>query len=79
MTWLDLTRNWATSYAMLRETFPNLEQSAMPFVKQDQSRFENYLAATHNLTLEEAQDAFDDFLAHQASRKFGEHAEATAG
>lgn len=63
MTWLDLTRNWAKSYALLRETFPNLEQSAMPFVKQDQSRFENYLAATHNMTLEEAQAAFDDFLA----------------
>lgn len=62
MTWLDLTRNWASSYALLQATFPNLEKSAMPFLKQDQNRFENYLAATHDLTLEEARDAFDAFL-----------------
>jgi len=35
----------------------------MPFLKQDQTRFENYLAATHGLSLEEARDAFDAFLA----------------
>lgn len=62
MTWLDLTRDWATSYAMLQSKFPNLEKSAMPFLKQDQNRFENYLAATHDLSLDEARSAFDSFL-----------------
>jgi hypothetical protein len=62
MTWLDLTRNWAQSYSLLQSAFPNLEKSAMPFLKQDQNRFENYLAATHDLTLEEARAAFDEFL-----------------
>lgn len=62
MTWLDITRDWAKSYALLQSRFPNLEKSAMPFLKQDQNRFENYLAATHDLTLDEARDAFDAFL-----------------
>jgi hypothetical protein len=62
MTWLDLTRNWAVSYGLLQEHFPNLEKSAMPFVKQDQGRFENYLAATHDLTIQEARDALDTVL-----------------
>ena len=69
MTWLDLTRNWAQSYAILQTKFPHLEKSAMPFLKQDQTRFENYLAATHGLTLEEARDAFDTFLAELPERK----------
>ena len=62
MTWFDLTRNWAESFERLCEAFPHLEKSAMPFLKQDQTRFEQYLAATHGLTLQEAQEAFDEFL-----------------
>ncbi len=63
MTWLDLTRNWAHSYALLQDKFPKLEQSAMPFLKQDQSRFESYLAAMHDMTLEDARSALDAYLA----------------
>lgn len=62
MTWLDLTRNWAQSYTLLQNRFPHLEKSAMPFLKQDQSRFESYLAAMHEMTLDEARSAFDSFL-----------------
>ena len=69
MTWLDLTRDWAQSYALLQNKFPNLEKSAMPFVKQDQNRFENYLAATHDMTLEEARQAFDAFLGQMPENK----------
>jgi len=69
MTWFDLTRNWADSFARLREAFPHLEKSAMPFLKQDQVRFEQYLAATHGLTLQEARDAFDDFLSREADAR----------
>ena len=72
MTWLDLTENWARSYALLRAKFPKLEQSAMPFLKQDQSRFESYLAATNDLTLDEARNSFDTFLAELAKSKDAE-------
>lgn len=63
MNWTDLTRNWKVSYADLQRAFPNLEQSAMPFLKGDQDRFESYLAATHDMTLDEARQALDAFLA----------------
>ena len=72
MTWLDLTENWSRSYALLRAKFPKLEQSAMPFLKQDQSRFESYLAATHDLTLDEARNSFDTFLDELAKSKDAE-------
>jgi len=62
MNWTELTQNWAKSYAVLRNEFPKLEKSAMPFLKGDQDRFESYLAATHDMTLEEARTAFDAFL-----------------
>ncbi|WP_299141015.1 hypothetical protein [uncultured Tateyamaria sp.] len=62
MTWNDLTQNWAASYRALCQEFPRLEPSAMPFLKADQDRFESYLAATHEMTLKEAQEAFDAYL-----------------
>lgn len=66
MTWNDLTQNWADSYRALCEEFPYLEPSAMPFLKGDQDRFESYLAATHDMSLKEAQDAFDAYLCRHA-------------
>ncbi len=62
MNWTDLTRNWGESYAALCREFPNLEKSAMPFLKGDQDRFESYLAATHDMSLEDARKALDAFL-----------------
>ncbi|MEL6466017.1 MAG: hypothetical protein AAFQ58_13700 [Pseudomonadota bacterium] len=62
MNWNDLTRNWAENYRALCREFPKLEPSAMPFLKADQDRFESYLAATHDMSLKEAQDAFDAYL-----------------
>jgi hypothetical protein len=62
MNWNDLTRNWAASYNALRQEFPGLEPNAMPFLKGDQGRFESYLAATHDMSLLEAQEAFDEYL-----------------
>lgn len=66
MNWFDLTRNWSDGYAALCHEFPKLEQSAMPFLKSDQDRFESYLAATHDMTLEDARNAFDAFLERRA-------------
>ncbi|WP_299042101.1 hypothetical protein [uncultured Tateyamaria sp.] len=66
MNWNDLTRNWAENYRALCKVFPKLEPSAMPFLKADQDRFESYLAATHDMSLKEAQDAFDDFMSQRA-------------
>lgn len=62
MNWTDLTRNWKESYTDLQRAFPKLEQSAMPFLKGDQDRFESYLAATHDMTLDEARQALDAYL-----------------
>ena len=69
MSWSDLTRDWANSYSALRTEFPHLEPSAMPFLKADQDRFESYLAATHDMSLKEARDAFDAFLARRKSSR----------
>ena len=69
MNWSDLTRDWARSYSALRSEFPHLEPSAMPFLKADQDRFESYLAATHDMSLTEARDAFDTFLARREQRE----------
>ena len=66
MNWLDLTRNWAQSYRNLCAEFPNLEQSAMPFLKQDQTRFEMYLAAQHGWSLDDARAKFDAYLDRHA-------------
>lgn len=69
MTWNDLLQNWAASYQNLCAEFPNLEPSAMPFLKSDQDRFESYLAATHDMTLKEAQDALDAYLGHRVEER----------
>ncbi len=62
MNWTDLNQNWLEGYTALCCAFPNLEQSAMPFLKGDQERFEGYLAATHDMTLQEAREALEAFL-----------------
>lgn len=67
MKWNDLTQNWAANYAALQIEFPRLEPCAMPFLKADQDRFESYLAATHDMTLKEAQDALDAYLSRRMS------------
>ena len=69
MNWNDLTQNWAASYRALCTEFPNLEPSAMPFLKADQDRFESYLAATHDMSLKEAQTAFDAYLTRQTTKE----------
>jgi hypothetical protein len=69
MNWNDLTQNWAESYRALCKEFPGLEPSAMPFLKADKGRFESYLAATNDMSLQEAQDAFDTYLNTQANTR----------
>ena len=41
----------------------------MPFLKADKDRFESYLAATNDMSLQEAQDAFDAYLNRQAKAR----------
>ena len=62
MTWSDLIKNWSLSFSRIQERCPNLDDSAMPFVKSDRARFEAYLADRHDLTLSEAREELDDFL-----------------
>ena len=62
MTWSDLTADWAMWFQRMKTRFPNLDDSAMPFVKQDRGRFEAYLADTHNLSMTEAREEVEDFM-----------------
>ena len=62
MTWSDLTRNWGDWFKRMQTRFPHLDDSAMPFLKQDRGRFEAYLAQTHDLTIDEAREELEDFL-----------------
>ncbi len=62
LDWSDLTQNWALAFSRIKTRFPNLDDGSMPFLKQDRGRFEAHLAATHQLSLEEAREEFRDFL-----------------
>ncbi len=62
MNWTELTLDWAASFPRVKDRFPHLDDGAMPFLELDQSRFEAYLADTHQLTLNEAREEFADFL-----------------
>jgi len=62
LTWTDLTQDWASAFARAKRRFPNLDDGDMPFLKLDRGRFEAYLAARHNLTLDEAREELRDYL-----------------
>lgn len=62
MDWTDLTQNWASAFSRIKTRFPNLDDGSMPFLKLDRDRFEAHLAETHELSLEEAREEFQDFL-----------------
>ncbi len=63
MTWETLISNWNAAQAMAR--FPWLEEDAMRFVHQDQEKFAQHLAASHDLTLAEAMDEIENWLLTQ--------------
>ena len=69
LTWADLTRNWAASFAKAKTRFPNLRDRDMPFLKLDRDRFVAYLAETHQLSLDDARAQFAAFLKSEATRK----------
>lgn len=62
LNWSDFTQDWASSFSRAKARFPNLRDSDMPYLKLDRRRFEAYLADTHQLSLEEAREEFEDFL-----------------
>ncbi|WP_425046330.1 hypothetical protein [Primorskyibacter sp. S87] len=62
MKWTDLTQDWASSFPRVKSRFPHLDDSSMPFLKLDRNRFEAHLAETHQLTVTEAREEFEDFL-----------------
>ena len=61
MHWSDMTQNWSLWFSRFKAQFPNLDDASMPFLKLDRGRFEGHLAETHDMTLNEAQDAVDGF------------------
>jgi hypothetical protein len=66
MTWSDMAMNWGEWFGRFKTRFPNLDDSAMPFVKGDRARFEAYVASTHDLTLTEAREELNDFISVEA-------------
>ncbi|MCA0872892.1 hypothetical protein LCL97_18835 [Seohaeicola saemankumensis] len=62
MDWSDLTQNWGAAFARMKLRFPHLDDGSMPFLKLDRDRFEAHLADTHQMTLDEARQEFEDFL-----------------
>ena len=62
MTWSDMTQNWSEWFDRLKGRFPRIDDGAMAYLKQDRERFEAHVAATHDLTLGEAREQFEQFL-----------------
>lgn len=73
LTWTDMTENWGYWSKQLQDAYPHLDGSALAFAKNDRTRFEGYLAQTHNLTLAEARDSLLSFMARQRARPAKSH------
>ena len=62
MDWYELTQDWAAAFSRMKQRFPHLDDASMPFLKLDRGRFEAHLAETHQMSLSEARQEFEDFL-----------------
>lgn len=62
MNWSDITNDWPRWSVRLRNRFPRLEPDCLVRTCRDRCDFEAYLALTHDLSLTEAREEFEDFL-----------------
>lgn len=53
-------------FRKIKTRFPNLDDSALPLCRLDRDRFEAHIAATHELSIIEAHEEFEDFLEIEA-------------
>lgn len=62
-TWARFAADLPRAFARLKPHFPHLDPLSMPRVARTRATFEAYLADRHDLTLIEAREMLDDFLA----------------
>ena len=62
MTWMDVTRNWNTYLRALAQWFPHVDTAALGAIKGETGKRDHMLAKSHDLTIDEAREALDDFL-----------------
>lgn len=62
MAWKQLFENWAEALPKITALFPHVDAVALQRFRGNRSLFVAYLAATHELTLQEADDSVDDML-----------------
>ncbi|MFY0632729.1 MAG: hypothetical protein JXQ91_02890 [Vannielia sp.] len=66
MAWKQLFENWAEALPKIITLYPHVDAVALQRFRGNRSLFVAYLAATHDLTLREADEGVEDML-----RRFG--------
>ena len=66
MNWSEITNDWPTWAERMRQVYPYLEARRMRHAPENRHEFEEHLAATHNLSLDEAHEEVEDFLVFRA-------------
>ncbi|SIN91708.1 hypothetical protein [Vannielia litorea] len=62
MAWKQLFENWADALPKITALYPHVDAVALQRFRGNRSLFVAYLAATHDLTLREAEEGVDDML-----------------
>jgi len=62
MAWKQLFENWAHALPRIVALYPHVDPVALQRFRGNRSLFVAYLAATHDLTLREAEEAVEDML-----------------
>ena len=68
MSWTLALANWPELLAQLCTRFRHLDHSALIRFRGNRAKMNLYLAETHDLTITEAAQALDDWLAYSAER-----------
>ena len=62
MAWKQLFENWADALPKIMDLYPHVDAVALQRFRGNRSLFVAYLAATHDLTLTEAEEGVEDML-----------------
>lgn len=62
MAWKQLFENWADALPKITSLYPHVDAVALQRFRGNRALFVAYIAATHDLTLREAEEAVDDML-----------------
>ncbi|SNS58270.1 hypothetical protein [Antarctobacter heliothermus] len=62
MNWHELSANWDNTVGKLQTWFPALDRSRLADPPRDSRALTRHIADMHELTVEEARDALQDFM-----------------